>query len=114
MMPAVAARANMGPLVRASRPRTTSGRPACRAQAPRAAACRANSSGVRSAPTKPRIPDTLTIRVEDTTGVGSDVESKGGDVGKRGQESVHHVGVEVGSGAAAELVHRLEGCARRP
>jgi hypothetical protein len=63
--PAVAARANIGPLVRESRPTTTSGRPARAAHAPNAAACRATSSGVRSVPTCPRIPDTLIISVPD-------------------------------------------------
>src|SRR5436190_23076625 len=73
--PAVAARANMGPDVRASRPRTTDG-PLPRlptpdswllslAHAPNAAAQRATISGVRSVPTSPRTPDTLTIRVSD-------------------------------------------------
>ena len=63
--PAMAACVNIGPLVRASRPSTTSGLPASRAQAPSAAAWRATSSGVRSVPTWPRMPDTLIIRVED-------------------------------------------------
>src|SRR6185295_3180705 len=72
MRPAVAARAYMGPLVRASRPRTTEGRPeepsedADFVHAPSAAAYRATSSGVRSVPTCPRIPETLIIRVSDT------------------------------------------------
>ena len=38
---------------------------ASRTQAPRAAACRATSSGVRSVPTWPRIPETLIMRVSD-------------------------------------------------
>src|SRR5690349_8630614 len=63
--PAVAARVNIAPLVRASRPRTTSGLPLDLAQAPRAAAWRATSSGVRSLPTIPRIPETLIMRVSD-------------------------------------------------
>ena len=64
--PAVAARANIGPLVRASRPSTTSGGPSgLRAHAPSAAAWRATSSGVRSVPTIPRIPETLIISVSD-------------------------------------------------
>ena len=75
MSPAAAAWVNIGPLVRASRPSTTAGRaparprgcPAAevRTQAPSAAACRATSSGVRSVPTCPRIPETLIIRVSD-------------------------------------------------
>ena len=43
--PAAAAWENIAPLVRASRPRTTSGRPADRAHAPSAAACRAAAQG---------------------------------------------------------------------
>src|SRR6266566_9866995 len=73
LRPAVAACANMGPEVRASRPTTTDGRPARRpdgrfpslAHVPKAAAQRATISGVRSVPTRPRIPDTLTIRVSE-------------------------------------------------
>ena len=78
MSPAAAARANIGPLVRASRPSTTDGRgplvrpaAASRTQAPSAAAWRATSSGVRSVPTCPRIPETLIIRVSDMAGTGA-------------------------------------------
>src|SRR5467141_2131506 len=69
--PEVAAAANMGPDVLASRPRTIR---ACRFRLPapcsllhmpKAAAQRATTSGVRSVPTRPRTPDTLTIRVSD-------------------------------------------------
>src|SRR6267142_5619696 len=70
--PAVAAPANIGPDVRASRPTTIDGRTARRpdglpsfAQVPNAAAHRAITSGGRSVPTRPRTPDTLTIRVSD-------------------------------------------------
>src|SRR6188474_3009644 len=63
--PAVAAWANIAPLVRASRPSTTEAWPAPRAHAPSAAACRATSSGVRSLPTIPRMPETEIIRVLD-------------------------------------------------
>src|SRR5689334_9851194 len=62
----------MGPDVRASRPTTIDGRTARRpdgrpsiAQTPNAAAQRAMTSGVRSDPTRPRTPDTLTIKVSD-------------------------------------------------
>ena len=57
MRPAIAACANMGPLVRESRPSTTSGFPWLRAHEPSAAAWRVTSSGVRSVPTCPRIPE---------------------------------------------------------
>ena len=66
MSPADAARANIGPLVRESRPSTTFGIPAAAAHEPSAAACLATSSGVRSLPTCPRIPETLIISVSDT------------------------------------------------
>src|SRR5690606_29475932 len=62
---AVAAAANMGPEVRASRARTTRGRSpsqSSRRYAPNAAAKRETTSGVSSAPTRPRMPDTLTIK----------------------------------------------------
>src|SRR2546427_7023807 len=72
--PEVAAAANMGPDVLASRPSTIraalpfprppSPFPIC-AHVPNAAAQRATTSGVRSVPTRPRTPDTLTIRVSD-------------------------------------------------
>jgi hypothetical protein len=69
----------MDPLVRESRPSTTIARPHLAKlgagsvrlsaresdQAPNAAAYRATSSGVRSVPTCPRIPETLIIRVSD-------------------------------------------------
>ena len=65
----MAARANMGPEVRASRPRTIFvvrfPLPPARAQVPNAAAQRATTSGVRSVPTRPRTPDTLIIKVSD-------------------------------------------------
>ena len=63
--PAAAAWANIGPLVRESRASTTARFPDERAQVPSAAAWRATSSGVRSVPTSPRVPETETIRVAD-------------------------------------------------
>src|ERR1044071_6976672 len=77
--PAVAAWANIAPLVRASRPRTMLRFPAARLQAPSAAACRATSSGVRSLPTMPRMPETEIIR-------GSDMGEKQGGRGRGGRE----------------------------
>src|SRR3989441_2833985 len=63
----------MGPDVRASRPTTTDGLTArrpdgripSRAHVPKAAAQPATTSGLRSVPTRPRTPDTLTIKVSD-------------------------------------------------
>ena len=80
MRPAVAARANIGPLVRASRPRTTTGLPFCPPRHPSAAAWRATSSGVRSLPTMPRMPDTLIINVSD---MGGKVGGERDGVGRR-------------------------------
>jgi hypothetical protein len=65
MSPAIAACANIGPLVRESRPSTTTGFPWLRAHDPSAAAWRVTSSGVRSVPTCPRMPDTLIMSVAD-------------------------------------------------
>src|ERR1044071_8581625 len=84
--PAVAAWANIAPLVRASRPRTMLRFPAARLQAPSAAACRATSSGVRSLPTMPRMPETEIIRVSDM-----------GE--KQGQRGCQRGGGAVGGGA---------------
>src|SRR2546422_4839041 len=69
----MAALANMGPDVRASRPTTIDGLTArrpdgripSRAHVPKAAAQPATTSGVRSVRTRPRTPDTLTIKVSD-------------------------------------------------
>ena len=59
---AAAARWNMGPLTRESRPRTTvRPGPRRRAYAPNAAAKVAITSGVSPSPTRPRTPETLTI-----------------------------------------------------
>src|SRR4051794_23645545 len=83
MSPAAAARANIDPLVRLSRPRTTVGRADGQTDwadwldfdhEPRAAAYRATSSGVRSVPTCPRMPETLIIRVSDFEPAGTDQE----------------------------------------
>src|SRR2546423_5793384 len=88
LRPATVACANMGPDVRASRPMTIlTGRRAdgptgvpSFAQVPNAAAQRATISGVRSVPTRPRTPDTLTIRVSDM-----DDQSNGKGVEERRQ-----------------------------
>src|SRR5882672_1020616 len=115
--PAVAAPANIGPDVRASRPTTIDGRTARRpdglpsfAQVPNAAAHRATTSGVRSVPTRPRTPDTLTIRVSDM-----DDQSNG----KRRRETASSEGVDrnrsySGGGCACNRVTiLLDGFARR-
>jgi hypothetical protein len=52
---------NIGPETRLSRPTTTFLFPPRDAQAPNADAYVATTSGVRPAPTRPRIPETLTI-----------------------------------------------------
>src|ERR1700704_4134509 len=84
--PAVAALANIGPEVRASLPRTTRDLPfPALAHIPNAAAHRATTSGVRSDPTRPRTPDTLTIRVSDM-----DDQSNG----KRRRETASSEGVD--------------------
>lgn len=111
LRPAVAAPANMGPEVRASRPTTIDGRTARRpdgrfpslAHVPNAAAHRATTSGVRSVPTRPRTPDTLTIRVSDT-----DDQSNG----KRRRETASSEGVDQkrsysGGGCACNRVRSL-------
>ena len=90
---------NIGPLVRASRPSTTEGRPRPGPRRPSAAACRATSSGVRSVPTWPRMPETLIIRVSDigsgSREKGSDVQRMGGEIGMRAEEGRHDVGIEL-------------------
>jgi hypothetical protein len=65
MRPEIAACANIAPLVRESAPQDHEGLPGGRGPGPRAAACRATSSGVRSFPTMPRIPETEIMRVLD-------------------------------------------------
>ncbi len=63
--PAMAARTNIGPDVRESRATYTGPvAPSARRKAPKAAVMPEISSGVRGAPTRPRTPDTLTIRSE--------------------------------------------------
>jgi hypothetical protein len=65
--PAVAAASNMAPLVRESRPRSTVTSPppaSRRRKAPNPPASVAMSSGVRTSPTMPRKPETLTMRPE--------------------------------------------------
>src|SRR3954468_15062934 len=101
----------MGPDVRASRPMTTCFRfPVC-AHVPNAAAQRATISGVRSVPTRPRTPDTLTISVSDMRrlgpasfhGAGRQAQGlelrrgdrQGGALLKRAEEGIHHLGVEL-------------------
>ena len=112
MSPAAAARANIGPLVRASRPSTTDGRGAravrpgrrpSRTQAPSAAAWRATSSGVRSVPTWPRIPETLIMRVSDIAADRcAQVEiGRRRDVAEGAEERLDDLGVEVRAGARA-------------
>jgi len=79
--PAAAAAANIGPDVRESRASTTFLPPDCNTKIPIADAKRLTSSGVRSLPTMPRTPETLTMRVS----VMRRKVRGGGEEGRRGE-----------------------------